>query len=88
MAKEDTSVVRTAKLTKVFRDFWLREKVTAVCDLDLDIGRHEVFGLLGPNGAARGVSGADVGTLVPRLEGGVSLRRLVAGGPIKTTLLE
>ena len=26
----------------------MREKVTAVCDLDLDIGRHEVFGLLGP----------------------------------------
>ena len=53
MAKEDTSVVRTAKLTKIFRDFWLREKVTAVCDLDLDIGRHEVFGLLGPNGSGK-----------------------------------
>jgi ABC-2 type transport system ATP-binding protein len=53
VAKEDTSVVRTAKLTKVFRDFWLREKVTAVCDLDLDIGRHEVFGLLGPNGSGK-----------------------------------
>jgi ABC-2 type transport system ATP-binding protein len=53
VAKEDTSVVRTAKLTKVFRDFWMREKVTAVCDLDLDIGRHEVFGLLGPNGSGK-----------------------------------
>ena len=53
MAKEDTSVVRTAKLTKIFRDFWLREKVTAVCDLDLDIGRREVFGLLGPNGSGK-----------------------------------
>ena len=44
--------------------------------------------LLGPNGAVRGVSGDEVGTLVPRLNGGMSLRRLVAGGPIKTTLLE
>ena len=53
MANEETSVVRTAKLTKIFRDFWLREKVTAVCDLDLDIGKREVFGLLGPNGSGK-----------------------------------
>ena len=53
MANEETSVVRTARLTKIFRDFWLREKVTAVCDLDLDIGKHEVFGLLGPNGSGK-----------------------------------
>jgi len=46
-------VVRTVKLTKIFRDFWLREKVTAVADLDLDIGRREVFGLLGPNGSGK-----------------------------------
>jgi hypothetical protein len=44
--------------------------------------------LLGLNGTSRAVSGADVGELVPRLNGGMSLRRLVAGGPIKTTLLE
>jgi len=44
--------------------------------------------LLGPNGTSRGVSGTEVGTLVPHLNGGMSLRRLVAGGPIKTTLLE
>ncbi|MBT3201217.1 MAG: ATP-binding cassette domain-containing protein [Phycisphaerales bacterium] len=31
----------------------MREKVTAVCDLNLDIGRHEVFGLLGPNGSGK-----------------------------------
>jgi ABC-2 type transport system ATP-binding protein len=37
----------------VFRDFWLREKVTAVCDLDLEIGTREVFGLLGPNGSGK-----------------------------------
>jgi len=50
---ENTSVVRTVKLTKIFRDFWLREKVTAVCDLDLDLHRREVFGLLGPNGSGK-----------------------------------
>ena len=47
------SVVVTRKLTKVFRDFWLREKVTAVADLDLDVLPREVFGLLGPNGSGK-----------------------------------
>lgn len=40
-------------LTKVFRDFWLREKVTAVADLNLEIRPREVFGLLGPNGSGK-----------------------------------
>ena len=40
-------------MTKVFRDFWLREKVTAVSDLSLDIRSREVFGLLGPNGSGK-----------------------------------
>lgn len=47
------SVVRIRGLTKVFRDFWLREKVTAVSDLTLDIRPREVFGLLGPNGSGK-----------------------------------
>ena len=49
---EDT-VVTTVGLTKVFRDFWLREKVTAVSDLDTEIRPKEVFGLLGPNGSGK-----------------------------------
>ena len=53
MADEFTSVITTRKLTKVFRDFWLREKVTAVADLDLDVHPREVFGLLGPNGSGK-----------------------------------
>jgi len=46
-------VVVTSGLTKIFRDFWLREKVTAVEDLDLEILPREVFGLLGPNGSGK-----------------------------------
>lgn len=53
MADSSNSVVVTRKLTKIFRDFWLREKVTAVADLDLDVAPREVFGLLGPNGSGK-----------------------------------
>jgi len=53
MVENDPLVIRTAKLTKVFRDFWLREKVTAVADLDLEVVPGEVFGLLGPNGSGK-----------------------------------
>ena len=46
-------VVQTARLTKIFRDFWMREKVTAVSELDLKVAPCEVFGLLGPNGSGK-----------------------------------
>ena len=49
----DDVVVQTARLTKVFSDFWMREKVTAVADLDLKVTSREVFGLLGPNGSGK-----------------------------------
>ncbi len=47
------TVVRCVGLSKVFRDFWLRSRVTAVDQIDLDIHRGEVFGLLGPNGSGK-----------------------------------
>ena len=47
------SVVLTQRLTKVFKDFWLRSRVRAVDSLDLDIQRGEIFGLLGPNGSGK-----------------------------------
>ena len=53
MGQTDDAVVVTSGLTKVFRDFWLREKVTAVAELDLRIRPKEVFGLLGPNGSGK-----------------------------------
>jgi ABC-2 type transport system ATP-binding protein len=46
-------IVKCVGLTKVFRDFWLRNRVTAVDHIDLDIRRGEVFGLLGPNGSGK-----------------------------------
>ena len=53
MVQQQEAIVKTVALTKVFRDFWLREKVTAVKDLDLTVERGEVLGLLGPNGSGK-----------------------------------
>jgi ABC-2 type transport system ATP-binding protein len=46
-------VVSVRGLTKVFRDFWGRPKARAVDDVDFDVRRGEVFGLLGPNGSGK-----------------------------------
>lgn len=46
-------VIETRNLTKVYRDFWGREKVRALKALDLEVRRGEVFGLLGPNGSGK-----------------------------------
>ena len=46
-------VIQTRNLTKVYRDFWGRQKVRALKALDLEVRQGEVFGLLGPNGSGK-----------------------------------
>ena len=46
-------IIETRSLTKVYRDFWGREKVRALKALDLEVRRGEIFGLLGPNGSGK-----------------------------------
>ncbi|MAT70579.1 MAG: multidrug ABC transporter ATP-binding protein [Planctomycetaceae bacterium] len=49
----DEVVLQTRALSKVYRDFWGRQKVRALKALDLNVHRGEVFGLLGPNGSGK-----------------------------------
>src|ERR1044071_3027044 len=47
------AVVSVRGLTKVFKDFWGRPKARAVDNVDFEVKRGEVFGLLGPNGSGK-----------------------------------
>src|SRR5438132_5682052 len=49
----NNTIVETRKLTKVYRDFWGRQKKIALRALNLTINRGEIFGLLGPNGSGK-----------------------------------
>jgi len=47
------NVVAVRGLTKIFKDFWGRPKAKAVDNVDFEVRRGEVFGLLGPNGSGK-----------------------------------
>src|SRR3974390_2371481 len=46
-------VVSIRGLTKVFKDFWGRPKARAVDNVDFEVKRGEVFGLLGRKGSGK-----------------------------------
>ncbi len=52
-ATSDEVIVSVRGLTKVFKDFWGRAKARAVDNVDFEVRRGEVFGLLGPNGSGK-----------------------------------
>jgi ABC-2 type transport system ATP-binding protein len=47
------AVVVCQNLTKVFKDFWMRDRARAVNTLTFEVRPREVFGLLGPNGSGK-----------------------------------
>jgi ABC-2 type transport system ATP-binding protein len=45
--------IETFSLTKIFADWWGRNRVVAVDDLNLKVRTNEVYGFLGPNGSGK-----------------------------------
>jgi ABC-2 type transport system ATP-binding protein len=52
-ASTDEVIIKATGLTKVFKDFWGRPRARAVDNVDFEVRRGEVFGLLGPNGSGK-----------------------------------
>jgi ABC-2 type transport system ATP-binding protein len=52
-SRSGETIVSVRGLTKIFKDFWGRPKARAVDNVDFEVRRGEVFGLLGPNGSGK-----------------------------------
>ena len=57
VAASSEVIVAVRGLTKIFKDFWGRPKARAVDNVDFEVRRGEVLGLLGPNGSGRSTTG-------------------------------
>ena len=67
------NVIELKNVTKVFRDFWLRQTVKAVDGLSLSVAKGEIFGLLGPNGSGKSTTVKMILGLLSPASGEVSL---------------
>lgn len=52
-ARTGDPVVAVQQVTKVFKDFWQRDRARAVNQLSFEVYPKEIFGLLGPNGSGK-----------------------------------
>ena len=81
MMPSDSQAIQTDNLTKVYRDFWGRDKVRALDDLNLTIRPGEVFGLLGPNGSGKSTTIKLLLGLIFPTRGRASIMGHPAGSP-------
>ncbi len=72
-ATNNDIVVDAVGLTKVFSDFWLRQKSVAVDGISFEIRRDEIFGLLGPNGSGKSTTIKMILGLLHRSKGNLSV---------------
>jgi ABC-2 type transport system ATP-binding protein len=66
-------IVACQGLTKVFKDFWMRDRARAVDNLSFEVRPHEVFGLLGPNGSGKSTTIKLILGLLKRTSGRIAV---------------